>query len=149
MWPVVVAPLSRFPSWNSQSASPDHQRCPRILCRGRNVILILQPLLPGTAELQVRFITIYLESCDQDPESCIALFDYRLFTMAFPPPTPPSSAPTSPKSQTSSDGDCIINIGGDEEKECSDEKHLPFETEKAQNSSVTTGGTHPRCPGSN
>ncbi|KAL8765586.1 MAG: hypothetical protein Q9194_006512 [Teloschistes cf. exilis] len=59
--------------------------------------------------------------------------------MAVPPPTPPSSAPTSPKSPTSSDGDCIINIGGDEEKNCSDEKHLPYETEKAQSPSVTTG----------
>ncbi|KAI4099616.1 MAG: hypothetical protein L6R37_005888 [Teloschistes peruensis] len=65
--------------------------------------------------------------------------------MAFPPPTPPSSAPTSPKSPTSSDGDCIINIGGDEEKHCSDEKHLPYETEKAQSPSVTTGvDDHPR-----
>ncbi|KAL9578115.1 MAG: hypothetical protein Q9212_005926 [Teloschistes hypoglaucus] len=61
--------------------------------------------------------------------------------MAFPPPTPPSSAPTSPKSQTSSDGDCIIDIGGDEEKECTDEKHLPFETEKAQSPSINTGET--------
>ncbi|KAI4259768.1 MAG: hypothetical protein LQ352_000574 [Teloschistes flavicans] len=59
--------------------------------------------------------------------------------MTYPPPTPPTTAPTSPKSPTSSDGDCIINIGGDEEKECSDEKHLPYDTKSVQSPSVATG----------
>ncbi|KAL8692458.1 MAG: hypothetical protein Q9218_002526 [Villophora microphyllina] len=56
--------------------------------------------------------------------------------MALPPPTPPSTAPTSPRSPTSSDGDCIINVGNDPEKD-----GLPYYTSlgSAQSPSVAAG----------
>ncbi|KAI4208625.1 MAG: hypothetical protein LQ348_000102 [Seirophora lacunosa] len=40
--------------------------------------------------------------------------------MTVPPPTPPSTAPTSPTHPASSNGDCVIAIGTDPEKQHSD-----------------------------
>ena len=37
--------------------------------------------------------------------------------MTVPPPTPPSTAPTSPTNSASSDGDCVIEVGTDPEKD--------------------------------
>ncbi|KAL8724847.1 MAG: hypothetical protein Q9181_006648 [Wetmoreana brouardii] len=41
----------------------------------------------------------------------------------MPPPTPPTTAPASPTSPASSDGDCIINVGTDPEKDDFNEKY--------------------------